>query len=513
MKKINSLALLAFAFSTLSAHAEVRLPHVISDHAVLQRGVPIHLWGWAAPDAHLTAHFHNQTVPASANSLGIWSLWLAPETAGGPYTLTIAGDGADTSVNDLLVGDVWFASGQSNMEFPLNGFTGAPLKNGPQEIAAATNPKIRLLHIANKASDIPLTDITGTWTTCTPDTAAHFSAVAYFFGREIAAKEDVPIGLIDSSWGGTPADSWVSMDTLGTNAELLPALASRARFANGQTNLDMQVAKEHREDDAAKAAGKPLPAHTWHPFSGAWTPAGIYNGMVSPLAPYSIKGFLWYQGESNSAHDRAPFYRTLLPALIADWRMHFAQGNLPFLFVQISSFNSPGEDWGTIRDAQRRTLSVANTAMAVTLDVGESSNVHPPDKQTVGDRLALAARAMVYNEPVAYNSPLFRQATAELQPDNTTALRVWFDYADKLNTHGKPVAGFELAGDDRHYLPANARVEGSTVLVSSPSVPNPLYVRYAWTSYFDTNLFNAAGLPASTFTSDDSPLQYVTLIP
>ena len=394
---------MCLALSTVASLSEVLLPHVISDHAVLQRGAPIHLWGWAAPGAHLKAHFHDQTVPAEVNSIGAWSLYLAPESAGGPYTLTIAGDGAEAKVDDLLVGDVWFASGQSNMEFPLNGIVGsAILKNGPQEIAAATNPKLRLLLVGQKLSDFPLGDSTGSWTTCTPQTAATFSAVAYFFGREIAVKEDFPIGLIDSAWGGTPADSWVSMDTLGTNPQLLPAFAARARFADNLTNSDLQIAEERREIDAAKAAGKPAPSFPWHPFEGSWAPAGIYNGMVAPFTPYSLKGFLWYQGETNSAHERAPYYRTLFPALINDWRMQFEQGNLPFLYVQISSFNMPGEDWGTIRDAQRRTLAVANTAMAVTLDVGQGDNIHPPDKQTVGARLALAARAMVYGEAVAY---------------------------------------------------------------------------------------------------------------
>jgi len=507
MKSLKLTTLLCLALVALTAVSEVRLPHVLSDHAVLQRGAPIHLWGWATPGAHLNAHFHAQTVSTDVDAIGTWSLYLAPESAGGPYTLTISGDGADTKVDDLLVGDVWFASGQSNMEFPLNGFPGsAVLKNGAQEIAAATNPKLRLLHVGQQLSDFPLGDSTGSWTTCTPETAATFSAVAYFFGREIAAKEDVPIGLIDSSWGGTPADSWVSLDTLGTNAQLLPAFAARARFANELTNIDLKKAEEQREISAAKAAGKPAPTFPWHPFEGSWVPAGIYNGMVAPFIPYSLKGFIWYQGETNSGPGRAPYYRTLFPALIEDWRMHFAQGNLPFLFVQISSFNSPGEDWGTVRDDQRRTLSVANTAMAVTLDIGEKDNVHPPDKQTVGARLALAARALVYGEPVVYRSPLFRQVTTELQPDGSPALRVWFDNAEKLNSHGKPVAGFEVAGNDRRYVPAVARIDGTTVIVSSPEVQHPVYVRYGWSSYFDTNLFNAAGLPASTFTSDDSPL-------
>ncbi len=500
--------LVCLAASSLSALADVRFPHVLSDHAVLQRGAPIHLWGWATPGAHLKAHFHAQTVSSDVDKFGAWSLYLAPESAGGPYTLTLTGDGPDASLSDLLVGDVWFASGQSNMEFPLNGFPGsAVLKNGPAEIAAATNPKLRLLHVGQQLSDFPLGDTPDTWTDCTPETAAKFSAVAYFFGRELASKENVPIGLIDSAWGGTPADSWVSLDTLGTNPQLLPAFAARARFANNLTDLDLRKAEELRETAAAKAAGKPGPKFPWHPQEGSWAPAGIYNGMVAPFIPYSLKGFIWYQGETNSGPGRAAYYSTLFPALIADWRMHFAQGTLPFLFVQISSFNSPGEDWGTVRDAQRRTLSVANTAMAVTLDVGQADNVHPPDKQTVGARLALAARAMVYGEPVAYRSPLFRQVTTELRPDGANALRVWFDNADSLSSHGQPVSGFELAGADRHYVPATSQhLDGDTVVVSSPAVPHPVYVRYGWTGYFDTNLFNAAGLPASTFTSDDSPL-------
>jgi sialate O-acetylesterase len=506
MKMISAAATLCLTFSTLACLSEVRLPHVISDHAVLQRGAPIHLWGWSTPGSHLKAHFHDQTVPAETNAIGTWSLYLDPEAAGGPFTLTISGDGADTKVEDLLVGDVWFASGQSNMEFPLNGFVGsAILKNGPQEIAGATNPKLRLLLVDHKVSAFPLGDSTAAWTTCTPETAAEFSAVAYFFGREIAAKEDVPIGLIDSAWGGTPADSWISLDTLGTNAQLLPAFAARAHFARNLANADLEIADERRQTDAAKAAGKPAPEFPWHPSEESWLPSGIYNGMVAPFTPYSLKGFLWYQGESNSGHDRARFYRTLFPALIEDWRMHFAQGSLPFLFVQISSFNSPGEDWGAVRDAQRRTLSVAKTAMAVTLDVGERDNVHPPDKQTVGARLALAARGMVYGQPVAYRSPLFRQVTTQIQNDGSTALRVWFDNAEKLNARGKPVTGFELAGEDRHYVPADSRLEGTTVVVSAPNLPHPVYVRYGWKGYFDTNLFNAAGLPASTFTSDDAP--------
>ena len=501
-----------FCFSLLAAagiaHAEVRLPHAIGDHAVLQRERPIHIWGWATPGAHLQARFHGQTVSAVVDRIGKFSLWLQPEQAGGPYVLSIKGDGPEKQVTDLLVGDVWFASGQSNMEIPLSGFPdGATIKNAAKEIATANNPRIRLLLVEKKTSDFPVDDIGGDWDVCTPESAKDFSAVAYFFGREIAAKENVPVGLIDSTWGGTPADSWVSMETLGTDAQLLPAFASRARFSAHLADTDAMVKAETAEDNAAKAAGRPLPTHPWHPFETSWGPAELYNGMIAPLTPMAIKGVIWYQGETNSGTGRAQYYRTLFPALIQDWRMQFAQGNFPFLFVQISSFNSLGEDWGEIRDAQRRTLSVANTAMAVTLDVGEKDNVHPADKQTVAYRLSLAARATVYGERIPYASPLYREATHEILPGGANAMRVWFDHGEGLNSGNGPVQGFEIAGADHQFVPAQARIEGSSVLVSSASVANPAYVRFAWASWSPASLYNAAGLPASTFSSDESVLR------
>ncbi len=493
-------------FAGLLAHGEVRLARVISDHAVLQRDRPIHVWGWATPGSHLAAHLHGQTVPATTDELGRFSLWFAPEKAGGPYTLNITGNGAAASIDDLLIGDVWFASGQSNMEIPLAGFgPGTRIKNGDAEIAAATNPKLRLLRVNKRSSSFPLDDIAATWTTCTPANAREFSAVAYFFGRDLAEKEGIPIGLVDSTWGGTPADSWVSMDTLGTDPELLPAFASRAHFADHLAETDAVKAAERREDAAAAAAGKPAPSHPWHPDPVSYDPAGLYNGMIAPFTPMSLRGFIWYQGEANTAHDRAPYYATLFPALIGDWRAHFAQGNLPFLYVQISSFNSPGEDWGTVRDAQRRTLAVSQTAMVVTLDVGLAHNIHPPDKQTVGSRLAAAARAVAYGEQVPYNSPLFRQATHEAGSNGPAALRVWFDHGEGLTYRGQPATGFEIAGADRHFVPADAEVQGQTVLVRAPAVPQPMYVRYGWMGVMENNLLNAQGLPASTFTSVPEP--------
>ncbi len=386
------------------------------------------------------------------------------------------------------------------MEMPLKGFLpGAPLKDSAKEIAAAANSRLRLLMVQHRTSDYPLDDTTDLWTACTPETAANFSAIAYFFGREIAAKEQVPIGLIDATWGGTPADSWVSMEAFGADANLIPAFASRARFAANIAHAGAMQKTEQREVDAAKAAGQPAPSFMWHPDPGSWQPSSLYNGMIAPLTKYSLKGFLWYQGETNSAPDRAPHYATLFRALIEDWRSHFAQGELPFLFAQISSFDSPAEHWGMLRDAQRRALALRGTAMAMTTDVGDPKNVHPPDKQTVAARMAAAARAMVYGETVEYQPPLFREVTTE-----QGGMRVWFDHARGLHSAEATLEGFEVAGDDRQFRPTGAIIEGETVRLRSIIV-SPVYVRYAWSNVTSPAFFNAAGLPASTFSSEPIP--------
>jgi sialate O-acetylesterase len=342
-----------------------------------------------------------------------------------------------------------------------------------------------------------LNDVSATWTECNPATAAEFSAVAYFFGREINQKEKVPVGLIDTTWGGTPIESWISLMGISEDAGLMPLFRSRALFARDLADTPAMLAREKREHDAAVAANQPPPEPRWHPQQASWQPAALFNGMIAPETRYTIKGVIWYQGEANSDPERAPLYVKSFPALIGDWRREWAQGNFPFLYVQISNFYSPDEDWGTVRDAQRRTLFVANTGMAVTLDIGTKDNVHPPDKQTVGARLALVARATVYGErELEYSGPLFREATTE-----GSAMRVWFDHAESgLTSHGAP-AGFEIAGEDGKFVPASAKIDGSTVVVQAAGVSHPRVVRYGWASWTDANLFNKDNLPASTFTS------------
>jgi sialate O-acetylesterase len=489
------------ALSAQSASAQVRLPHLFTDHAVLQRDRPLHVWGWDAPDAAVEVALHDQRARAVADRLGRWDAWLKPEPAGGPYVLTVrGGEGGVTVARDVMMGDVWLASGQSNMEMPLAGFPPtASVKNGAAEIAAADNPRIRLLKVNHRSSEYPLDDVADGWSACTPASAARFSAVGYFFARAVAADQKVTVGVIDASWGGTPADAWVSLEGLSADPALLPAFAARARFARHEADKAAALAADLREDAAAKRAGAPAPTHDWRPDEESWRPAGLYNGMIAPLAGAGLKGVIWYQGETNSRPGRAPFYEDLFKALIADWRHDFAQGDFPFLYAQISSFDSPQEDWGRVRDAQRRALALRGTAMVVTTDVGDPANVHPADKETVAARLALAAQALAYGRPERYAPPLFRQATGA---GDGAALRVWFDHGGGLTSRGKPTLGFEIAGADHRFVPATARIDGDTVVVSGPPRA-PVFVRYNWSNVTPGALYNGAGLPVPTFTSEE----------
>ena len=494
------VAVLLAAGAAPRAWCEVRLPGILSSHMVVQRDLPLHIWGWAAPDEKVAVAFHGASHQTVAGRLGDWSVWLPPQTAGGPYQLTVSATNTIT-LEDVLVGDVWFASGQSNMEMPLKGFGAAQVNHSAEEIAGANQPNIRLLLMRQKTSEWPLRDNSAAWTVCTPETAANFSAVAYLFGREMAQRERVPIGLIDSTWGGTVVEAWLSLDAIGADASLMPAIASRGRMMDEQADVPAILAAEKREDAEAKQAGRPPSDHLWRPNPESWGPAELFNGMIAPATPFGIKGVIWYQGESNSRLPFAALYARLFPALIADWRTEWHEGNFPFLFVQISSFKSnSSEAWPIIREAQRRSLSVANTAMAVTIDVGNPDNVHPGNKQTVAARLALAARALAYGERVEYSGPLFRQAV----PD-AAGMRVWFDHVSGgLAAKGGAPVGFEIAGEDRRFVGATASIDGATVVVASPQVPAPRYVRYGWANAPEANLYNSAGLPASPFTSEDA---------
>ena len=473
------------------ARAEVKLPHLLSAHMVVQRGMPVHIWGTADADEPVTVSFRGEQSSAKSDEAGHWSVYLAPGEAGGPFDLVVAGKNQIT-LSDVLVGDVWVASGQSNMEMPLS-----RTENAEVEIAAGTHPRMRLLIVDRKVSDYPLTDITAKpWTPCDPHSVQGFSAVAYFFARNLEEKLGVPIGLIESNWGGTPAEAWTSLPALSADAALMPVYSAWAQMMQNQSAvLAAHEAQIANWESAGKHGDKP-----WAPNEqNSWEPGGLYNAMIAPLTPFAIRGAIWYQGESNASPERASLYGRLFQTMIRDWRHAWGEGDFPFLFVQLANYTAGGDgSWPLVREAQRQTLGLANTGMAVTIDIGNAKDIHPKDKKDVGVRLALAARAIAFGEKVEYAGPMYRQMTSA----DGGALRVWFDHAEGLKSKGASITGFEIAGVDRKFKAAEARIEGGgSVVVSSGAVPMPHYVRYGWADNPACNLVNGAELPASPFSS------------
>ncbi|KAA6456256.1 sialate O-acetylesterase [Acidobacteria bacterium AB60] len=482
--------------------AQISVSRVLSDHMVVQRDLPVHVWGDAPVGQEVSVTFRGETVTGNTNALGHFSLYLKPGAPGGPFEMSIRGGNAGGSaagagevvIHDILVGDVWIASGQSNMEFPLSRAASAP-----PDLPHADNPRIRLMIVDKKAADYAENDLpTKGWAASTPETAKDFSAVAWYFAREIEAREHVPVGVVDSTWGGTVAEAWVRLTALGEDAALNPLFASRGKMLDHAVDTENELKDEQRQKDEAKAAGKPMPNFPWHPPLASWGPGNLWNGMIAPLAPLPIRGVIWYQGESNSALERWPLYDRIMRTLIEDWRRQWGVGAFPFLYVQISNFKStPLEDWASLRQQQVKTLGLRNTAMAVTIDIGNPDDVHPTDKSDVGHRLALAARALTYGErDLEYSGPMFRQATTE-----GGSIRAWFDHAGGLIAKGGTVTSVEVAGADGKFASATAKVEGETVVATSPEVPNPVAIRYGWSNSPQCNLFNGEGLPASPFTS------------
>jgi sialate O-acetylesterase len=491
------LLLMTGFFSSTICSAQVTLSNIISDHMVIQRDLPVHIWGRSAPGDQVSVTFRDETKVVTANQFGRWNAYLKPGAAGGPFEMTVKGTAGNASpaivIHDILVGDLWVASGQSNMEFELR-----KAATAASDLPEAGNPRIRLLIVKKRAADYPQDSVdTDGWAASTSETAKDFSAVAWYFVREIEQKEHVPVGVIDSTWGGTVAESWVRLTALGEDAALNPLFASRGKMLDKAADTEAEIKDQKRQQDEARATGKPVPEFPWHPPLESWGPGLLWNGMIAPLTPLPIRGAIWYQGESNSALQRFPTYNRIMRALIEDWRKQWGVGAFPFLYVQISNFKStPLEDWANLRQQQVETLGLRNTAMAVTIDIGNPDDVHPKDKIDVGHRLALAARHLSYGEDVKYWGPMFRQATSE-----GSAIRAWFDHGMGLTAKGGEETGFEVAGADGKFTPATAKIDGDTVVASSPDVATPVYVRYGWANSPKCNLFNGEGLPASPFNS------------
>ncbi len=481
--------------------ADVRLPQILSGHMILQREQPVRIWGWADAGERVTVDFSGQRAAADADAEGKWQVFLNPMPAGGPYDMTVEGRNRIV-LRDVLLGEVWIGSGQSNMVWPVG-----RSDNAEKEISSADLPRLRLFKVKLLVSGEPLEDVEGSWQAATSESVTDFSAIGYFFGRELHREMGVPFGIIQTAWGGTPAQSWTSREALAADpalqrvfddwAQVLSAYpAAKEKYQAELKQWEQQAAKT--TSGAGSAAPRPrAPMGPEHPHS----PAGLYNAMIAPLTPFAIRGALWYQGESDGHSARGYLYRDLFPAMIEDWRRAWAQGPFPFLFVQLANFRSVPEnsEWPELREAQQMTLDLRNTGMAVTIDIGESEDIHPTNKQDVGHRLALAARAVAYGREVVHSGPVYRQMTIE-----GSGARLWFDsVGGGLEAKGGELKDFVIAGPDRQFHAAEARIEGDTIVVSSAKVKTPLAVRYAWHADPKGNLFNRSELPASPFRTDD----------
>jgi sialate O-acetylesterase len=463
-----TLALLAAA----SARAELKLPAIVSDHMVLQSGVPVPIWGWASPGEQVTVAFADQTKNGQADANGKWTVSLSPLTPEKkPRVLTVKGT-STLEVKDVLVGEVWLASGQSNMELLVRQAAGFATEH-----LAADLPEVRMFTVTSFARYSPQTDCAGKWVVSSPKTVGAFSATAFYFGREIFEALKVPVGLINSSVGATRIEAWTSLDALKTSPRLKEIVA-----AFPQTPPAVVPASYAESVKLAKS-----------------TPSVLFNGKIAPLIPYAIRGAIWYQGEANTIPARAALYKDQLPLLIEDWRNRWGY-DFPFAWVQLPNYAAPGRNWPLVREAMLQSLSIPKTGMAIAMGLGEEKQIHPKEKKEIGRRLSLWALSSVYGRELPSSSgPL--PAGHKIRGKEIV---VTFTHADGGLT-GKPDAlkGFVIAGNDRQWKPAEARIEGDAVIVSSPDVLTPVAVRYAWANNPEWSLGNGQGLPASPFRTDN----------
>lgn len=547
IKRLGFLAAGFLSMGVLSAVAEVKMPAIFGDHMVLQGEKTIPVWGTAAAGEAVTVTLGKTSAKTTADANGRWRVDLKAARPSAVATTLVVKGTNELKFTDVLVGDVWVASGQSNMEFGIKNAS-----TGPAAVAAGNQPMIRLFTVPKATAALPLSDIgpiktegVGKWWVCTPESLGYgvwggFSAVAYFFGRDIQKFTGNPVGLIHTSWGGTPAEAWTPYENLQKDPTLASLAETHATLLKGydaaSAAFPQTMAEYKIKDDAWKAnvkpvndaglkawqarvdatpAGQPLPAKP--PFvyepnapdlaGGPSHPTSLYNGMIAPIVPYAIKGAIWYQGEANAG--RAVQYRTLFPTMIKAWREKWGEGDFPFLFVQLADFESP---WGMVREAQTKTLAVPNTGMAVITDVGTFRDIHPPFKEIVGDRLALAAEHIAYGKKLVYSGPMYKSMKVE-----GGSVRVSFDQLggglaivprpvsgrDVVQAPVDHLVGFTVAGDDKVWHEAEAKIDGKDVVVSSADVPHPVAVRYGWDAPPVANLYNKEQLPASPFRTDD----------
>ena len=461
----NYFLLAVLIFLSNCSFSQTRLPAMFSDNMVLQQQQMVSVWGVDNPNAKITVRGSwGKNATAITDSKGQWKLKLQTPAAGGPYKVVIKGS-KEVTLKNVLIGEVWFCSGQSNMEMPVKGYSNQPVIGSNETILNSSNDNIRFLNTPRSASITPLYDVKGEWNAVGPATTGNFSATAYYFAKKLQLVLNVPVGIIQSAWGASTIESWMDKQSL-------------SEFKN-------KVIPETLPDS--------LPNRT---------PTILYNSMLHPYIGYTIKGVLWYQGEAN--RENANEYHALFTSMISSWRKQWQQGDFPFYFVQIAPFEPGKVNAAFLREAQLQTmLSVKNTGMAVTMDIGERTVIHPAQKEQVGNRLAYWALAKDYNvKGLAFSGPVFK----ELQKMANGRLMLTFDYCDQgLTSFGKPLTDFEIAGEDKVFYPAQAMIrndKNGVLVVWSDAVKNPVSVRYAFKNWAEGSLFNTQGLPASSFRTD-----------
>ncbi|MCA9090303.1 MAG: sialate O-acetylesterase [Planctomycetaceae bacterium] len=491
------------------AQAEVKLPAIFGSHMVLQRDAALPVWGWADAGDEVTVSFRDQAVSTKAGADGKWMVTLKPEPLGDPGTMTVTG-GNTITLEDVLMGEVWVCSGQSNMQWSVGASIDADL-----EAASASHPQLRLFQVPLVSKAEIQDDVNAAWRVCAPDNISSFTAVGYFFGRQLQEVLGCPVGLIQTAWGGTRAEAWASPESLAASPEYKPILDTWAEACSkydpeqAKQQYEAALAKWKEAADKAKAEGKPEPRRPslqGDPRLSQHHPSNLYNAMVAPLKPYAIRGAIWYQGESNAG--RAYQYRNLMATTIQSWRDAWGQGDFPFYQVQLANFlavkDQPGESaWAELREAQViSAASLPNAGVACIIDIGAAKDIHPKDKQNVGKRLARLALNHDYGmKNIVPQGPAFKSLTVE---GNKAIVEFETYGANLISWYNEPLSGFAVAGEDKQWKWGDARIVGpNKVEISCKEIEAPVAVRYNWADNPQGNLYNATYLPAYPFRSDD----------
>lgn len=497
-----------------SAWPEVALNGMFGDNMVLQREMQVPIWGTAAPGEQVTVTACGQTKTTTAGTDGKWMVRLDPIETAASFTVTVTGEN-QIVLENVIMGDVWICSGQSNMVWPVG-----KSNNASEEIATADYPLIRLCQVKRATSPEPTDYIEAPWQPCSPQTVSGFSAIGFFFGREIHEQIGVPIGLISTNWGGTPVEAWTSREKLETIKGFEPVFERWQRYIEAYPAAMEKYRNEtlpawQRQVEEARAAGKQPPRRPYPPLGpdAPQRPSNLFNAMIYPMIPYAIKGVIWYQGEANArtGAQGAWMYRKLFPAMIEDWRERWGQGDFPFGWIQLANYRATPEQpgpsaWAELRESQTLTLSLPNTGQALAIDSGEAGNIHPRDKQTPAHRLALWARARVYGErDLPYSGPMYESMQVEGRYIRLRFRHVYGRLRRMVTENApypSPLQGFQIAGADRRWVWAQARIERDIIVVWSDEVAHPVAVRYGWADNPIANLYNLAGLPAVPFRTD-----------